>query len=95
MTHIAVLPKFTTTRTVMTTASNNVQSIPTCSTDQHGFGVYQLTTADASDATIRTLVPVLSAPSHIVNPSLLIPFPPTPWTYRITVRLSQPFDYHC
>ena len=48
----------TTTRTAMTTALNNNQSVPARSTAQHGFGVYQLTTVGASTATIRTLVPV-------------------------------------
>ena len=58
MTPTAVLSESTTTYTAINTASNNNQSIPTRSTDQHGFGVYQLTTVGASDATIRTLVPV-------------------------------------
>ena len=48
----------TTTRTAMTTALINNQSVPARSTDQHGFGVYQLTTVGSSEATIRTLVPV-------------------------------------
>ena len=55
----------TTTRTAMTTALTNNQSVPARSTDQHGFGVYQLTTVGASTATIRTLVPVsISAPPY-------------------------------
>ena len=58
MTPTAVLSKSTTTHTAMNTASNNNQSISARSTDQHGFGVYQLTAVGASDATIRTLVPV-------------------------------------
>ena len=65
MTPSAVLSESTTTRTAMTTALNNSQSVPARSTDQHGFGVYQLTTFGASEATIRTLVPVsISTPPY-------------------------------
>ena len=61
----AVLYESTTTRTAMNTALNNNHSVPARSNDQHGFGVYQLMTVNASDATIRTLVPVsISAPPY-------------------------------
>ena len=49
----------------MTTASPNYHSVPARSSDQHCFGVYQLTAVGASTATIRTLVPVsISAPPY-------------------------------
>ena len=65
MTPSAVLSESTTTRTVMNAALNNNQSVPAHSTDQHGFGVYQLTTVGASVATICTLVTVfISVPLY-------------------------------
>ena len=71
MTPSAVISKSSTTRTVMTTALNNNQSVPARSTDQHGFGVYQLTTVGASEATIRTLISVsISAPQTVKISSL-------------------------
>ena len=65
MTPSAVLSESITTRTAMNTALNTNNSVPDCSNDHRGFGVYQLTTVGASDATIRTLVPVsISAPPY-------------------------------
>ena len=63
MTPSAGLSEFTTTRTAMNTALNNNQSVTACSSDQNGFGVYQMTTVGASEATIRTLVPVSTSAS--------------------------------
>ena len=66
MTPTAVLSESTTTYTAINTASNNNQSIPTRSNEQQGLGVYQLRVIGASDATVRTLVPVpISAPPPI------------------------------
>ena len=60
-----ILDQSTTIHTVINTASLSNQSVSTRSNDSHGFGVYQLTTIGASEATIRTLVPVpISAPLY-------------------------------
>ena len=57
----AVLSESTIIRTAMTIALNNNRSAPARSTDQHGFGVYQLTTVGSNEAIIHTLVPVSSS----------------------------------
>ena len=72
MARIAFLDESTTTRTTMTTISHNNHSISARSNEQHGLGVYQLTAIGASNATIRTLVPIpISTPPPLYRKALV------------------------
>ena len=93
----AVLDDSATTRTTMTTASHNTQSIPARSDDPHGFGIYQSTILDAVDKTIHTLVTVLISTPHIVNISSLRYYFATTSSstlYIFFLIKRQPFTYY-
>ena len=88
MTPTAVLDDSTTTQPTMNIASHNNQSILARSNDPHGFGVYQLTTLGASNATIHTLIPVLI--SALPPPILSIPLRRAPFPPQILRHAASP-----